>query len=122
MERRTFLKTTAAGLLVAASPLRPAFAQGKKYRIGFSQSTTLEPWRVQFNKDMKREADLHPEIELLVSDGQDKTEKQDMTAREVFDDERATWWERAVAAYPDYADYQEKTDRTIPVFVLEPVE
>ena len=61
---------------MAASPLRPAFAQGKKYRFGFSQSTTLEPWRVQFNKDMKREADQHPEIELLISDGQDKTEKQ----------------------------------------------
>ena len=34
--------------------------------------------------------------------------------------ERAAWWERAVAAYPDYADYQTKTDRLIPVFVLEP--
>jgi ribose transport system substrate-binding protein len=76
MERRTFLKTTASSLLVAASPLRSAIAQEKKYRFGFSQSTTLEPWRVQFNKDMKREADLHPEVELLVSDGQDKTEKQ----------------------------------------------
>jgi ribose transport system substrate-binding protein len=76
MERRTFLKTTAAGLLVAASPLHSVLAQGKKYRFGFSQSTTLEPWRVQFNKDMKREADMHPEIELLIADGQDKTEKQ----------------------------------------------
>jgi ribose transport system substrate-binding protein len=76
MERRTFLKTTAAGLLVAASPLHSVFAQAKKVRIGFSQSTTLEPWRVQFNKDMKREADMHPEVELLIADGQDKTEKQ----------------------------------------------
>ena len=39
--------------------------------------------------------------------------------REVDDEERAVWWERAVAAYPDYADYQVKTDRQIPVFVLE---
>ena len=31
------------------------------------------------------------------------------------------WWERAVEAWPDYATYQEKTDRQIPVFVLEPV-
>jgi ribose transport system substrate-binding protein len=54
MERRTFLNTSAAGLVVAASPFGPAFAQGKKYRFGFSQVTTLEPWRVQFNKDMKR--------------------------------------------------------------------
>ena len=44
----------------------------------------------------------------------------DMVAREVTGDEKAEWWERAVAAYPDYADYQQKTDRPIPVFVLEP--
>jgi len=41
--------------------------------------------------------------------------------REVFGDEKALWWRRAVDAYPDYADYQRKTDRQIPVFVLEPV-
>src|SRR3954453_15788881 len=40
-------------------------------------------------------------------------------AREVFGDEKALWWRRAVDAYPDYADYQRKTDRQIPVFVLE---
>ena len=45
---------------------------------------------------------------------------QAMTAREVTGDEKATWWERAVAAYPDYADYQAKTERQIPVFVLTP--
>ncbi|WP_271223602.1 nitroreductase family deazaflavin-dependent oxidoreductase [Streptosporangium carneum] len=45
---------------------------------------------------------------------------QDMTAREVSGDERAEWWERAVAAYPTYAEYQEETDRVIPVFVLDP--
>ena len=38
----------------------------------------------------------------------------------MFGDEKAIWWERAVAAYPDYADYQAKTDRQIPVFVLTP--
>jgi deazaflavin-dependent oxidoreductase (nitroreductase family) len=43
-----------------------------------------------------------------------------MTAREVAGEERAAWWERAVAAYPPYAEYQLKTDRLIPVFVLEP--
>lgn len=42
-----------------------------------------------------------------------------MIAREVAGDERAEWWERAVAAYPSYADYQRKTEREIPVFVLE---
>ena len=44
-----------------------------------------------------------------------------MKAREISGDERAQWWERAVAAYPPYAEYQQKTARQIPVFVLEPV-
>jgi deazaflavin-dependent oxidoreductase (nitroreductase family) len=57
----------------------------------------------------------NPDIEL-----QDGPVKTDMTARLVTGDEKATWWKRAVAAYPDYADYQEKTTREIPVFVLEP--
>jgi F420H(2)-dependent quinone reductase len=57
-----------------------------------------------------------PHLEL-----QDGTRSGDYVAREVTGDEKAVWWERAVAAYPDYADYQRKTDRQIPVFVLEPV-
>jgi F420H(2)-dependent quinone reductase len=56
-----------------------------------------------------------PHVEL-----QDGPVKQDMTARLVTGAERAAWWERAVAAFPDYADYQKKTDREIPVFVVEP--
>ena len=55
----------------------------------------------------------NPHVEL-----QDGPVKHDYTAREVTGDEKAVWWERAVAAYPDYADYQQKTDRQIPVFVL----
>ncbi|WP_232661702.1 nitroreductase family deazaflavin-dependent oxidoreductase [Pseudonocardia sp. TRM90224] len=51
---------------------------------------------------------------------QDGTETRDFRAREVTGDEKAVWWERAVAAYPEYANYQKKTDRQIPVFVLEP--
>jgi deazaflavin-dependent oxidoreductase (nitroreductase family) len=56
-----------------------------------------------------------PHVEL-----QDGAVKQDLTARELTGDEKAAWWERAVAAWPDYANYQTKTDREIPVFVLEP--
>ena len=48
---------------------------------------------------------------------QDGPEPFDAQVRELQGDERATWWERAVAAYPPYAEYQEKTDRTIAVFV-----
>ena len=48
---------------------------------------------------------------------QDGPEPFAVTVSEVTGDERATWWDRAVAAYPPYAEYQEKTDREIPVFV-----
>ncbi|GAA5059105.1 nitroreductase family deazaflavin-dependent oxidoreductase [Nocardia callitridis] len=56
-----------------------------------------------------------PHVEL-----RDGTELADYTAREVFGEEKAQWWERAVAVWPDYAKYQTKTDRQIPVFVLSP--
>jgi deazaflavin-dependent oxidoreductase (nitroreductase family) len=58
----------------------------------------------------------NPHVEL-----QDGTASGDYQAREVFGEEKAIWWQRAVAAYPDYADYQRKTDRDIPVFVLTPI-
>jgi len=51
---------------------------------------------------------------------QDGTQTHTYTVRELDGDERAQWWERAVAAYPDYADYQVKTTRVIPVLLLEP--
>jgi deazaflavin-dependent oxidoreductase (nitroreductase family) len=53
---------------------------------------------------------------------QDGPRKRDMIARELTGEERARWWERAVAAYPPYAEYQQKTSRQIPVFVLEPAD
>jgi deazaflavin-dependent oxidoreductase (nitroreductase family) len=59
----------------------------------------------------------NPHVEL-----QDGPVKMDYQAREVHDAERAAWWERAVAAWPDYAEYQKKTTRTIPVFVLTPID
>jgi deazaflavin-dependent oxidoreductase (nitroreductase family) len=58
----------------------------------------------------------NPDVEV-----QDGTRHVVMRAREISGAERETWWQRAVAAYPDYADYATKTDRLIPVFVLEPV-
>src|SRR6195256_2848161 len=58
----------------------------------------------------------HPQVEL-----QDGADTKDYEAREVFGDEKAAWWERAVEAWPDYAEYQTKTDRQIPVFVLTPI-
>ena len=43
-----------------------------------------------------------------------------MIARELSGEERAEWWKRAVEVYPSYAEYQQKTSREIPVFILEP--
>jgi deazaflavin-dependent oxidoreductase (nitroreductase family) len=57
----------------------------------------------------------NPQIEL-----QDGTERYDLVAREVHGAEREEWWQRCVAAYPPYAEYQENTDRTIPVLVCCP--
>ncbi len=51
---------------------------------------------------------------------QDGSEPFEAEVREVTGPERAVWWERAVAAYPPYAEYQTKTDREIPVFVASP--
>jgi F420H(2)-dependent quinone reductase len=59
----------------------------------------------------------NPHVEL-----QDGATKQDYLAREVTGDEKAVWWRRAVEAYPDYANYQKRTKRQIPVFVLEPID
>jgi deazaflavin-dependent oxidoreductase (nitroreductase family) len=53
---------------------------------------------------------------LMVQDGADRFEA---TARELEGEEREIWWRRAVEAYPPYARYQEKTDRQIPVLLVE---
>ena len=54
---------------------------------------------------------------IMVQDG---PEPFDTVARLVTGEERAAWWERAVAVFPRYAEYQEATDREIPVFVTDP--
>ena len=59
----------------------------------------------------------HPHVEL-----QDGPVKRDYVARELSGAEREEWWARAVAVWPDYARYQERTSRVIPVFLLEPLE
>jgi len=57
----------------------------------------------------------NPHVEL-----QDGATRRDYTAREITGAEKVLWWDRAVAAYPDYAAYQRRTEREIPVFVLTP--
>jgi deazaflavin-dependent oxidoreductase (nitroreductase family) len=82
---------------------------GGRYAAVASQggAPTHPFWYYNFRAD--------PRVQL-----QDGPVRQDMVAKEVTGDERAEWWERAVAAYPPYAEYQQKTTRQIPVFVLEP--
>jgi deazaflavin-dependent oxidoreductase (nitroreductase family) len=58
----------------------------------------------------------HPHVEL-----QDGSVKRDYLARELDSDERSVWWARALEVWPDYAKYQTKTERLIPVFLLEPM-
>lgn len=87
--------------------------------------------RVEFNGDYAVVASLggapknpvwfhniakHPRVEL-----QDGPDTGDYDAREVFGEAKAIWWQRAVEVWPDYADYQRKTDRDIPLFVLTPI-
>jgi len=59
----------------------------------------------------------HPEVEL-----QDGPARRRYLARLVEGEEKAAWWDRAVEAFEDYADYQERTEREIPLFVLDPVD
>jgi deazaflavin-dependent oxidoreductase (nitroreductase family) len=58
----------------------------------------------------------HPEVDI-----QDGPTKRSYRVREVSGEEKTTWWERAVAAFPNYADYQRGTEREIPVFVADPI-
>jgi deazaflavin-dependent oxidoreductase (nitroreductase family) len=59
----------------------------------------------------------NPHVEL-----QDGAMKLDYLAHQAFGEEKVSWWTRAVDAFPDYAGYQKKTSRQIPVFILEPME
>ncbi len=59
----------------------------------------------------------NPQVEL-----QDGPVLKDYTAKEASGAEREAWWERAVEAWPDYAEYQKKTSRVIPLFVLTPTD
>jgi deazaflavin-dependent oxidoreductase (nitroreductase family) len=64
----------------------------------------------------------HNIIDAPLVELQDGAVRKDYTPRELSGDERAVWWDRAVEAWPAYADYQTKTDRLIPLFLLTPTE
>jgi deazaflavin-dependent oxidoreductase (nitroreductase family) len=64
----------------------------------------------------------HNVVDAPLVELQDGPVRKDYVPRELSGEEREIWWERAVEAWPPYADYQKKTDRLIPVFLLTPVE
>jgi deazaflavin-dependent oxidoreductase (nitroreductase family) len=93
---------------IRKTPLMRVEHEGRYLAVGSKGGAPQNPvWVYNLRAD--------PDVVL-----QDGPQTWAMTAREISGEERAVWWERAVAAYPPYADYQKKTDRLIPVFVLEP--
>ena len=93
---------------VRKTPLMRVEYEGSYAAVGSKGGAPKNPvWVYNLRKN--------PQVEL-----RDGARTGEMTAREVTGEERAVWWERAVAAYPPYAEYQQRTDRLIPVFVLEP--
>jgi F420H(2)-dependent quinone reductase len=93
---------------VRKNPLMRVAHAGRYAMVGSQGGAPTDPAWV---------ANLRANPEVTVQDGPDPW---DGVAREVHGEEKAEWWERAVAAYPSYADYQKKTDREIPLFVVEP--
>jgi deazaflavin-dependent oxidoreductase (nitroreductase family) len=93
---------------VRKTPLMRVEHQGRYAAVGSKGGAPEDPLWVHNLR-------ANPRVEV-----QDGAVKLEMAAREVSGPEREQWWERAVAAYPPYAEYQQKTDRLIPVFVLEP--
>lgn len=90
------------------TPLMRVEQDGKYLAVGSKGGAPKNPvWVNNLRAD--------PEVEVW-----DATAKHDMVAREIDGDERAQWWDRAVAAFPNYAEYQSNTERLIPLFILEP--
>ena len=93
---------------VRKTPVMRVEHDGRYAAVGSQGGAPTDPnWVYNFRAE--------PRVEL-----QDGPARQAMVARELTGDERAEWWARAVAADPPYAEYQQKTSRVIPVFVLEP--
>lgn len=123
MKRREVLKlATLAAALVSSTALlstSDAFAQDKKWKIGFSQATTIEPWRAQFNKDIIAEAAKHPDVELIITDGEDKTEKQVADVENLIRQEVDALLVSPKESAGLTGVVQQAIDAKIPVFVLD---
>ncbi|WP_171175737.1 MULTISPECIES: substrate-binding domain-containing protein [unclassified Ruegeria] len=119
MKRRVFGKGLMAATALVTSFSASMVLAADNYVIGFSQVTTVEPWRVQFNKDLRAEADQHDNVELIIADANDRTEKQ------VADVENFIRQEvDAILISPKESAgltgvVEQATDAGIPVFVLD---
>lgn len=123
MKRRDILKLTAVAAVLAATtalmPADDALAQDKKFRIGFSQATTIEPWRAQFNRDIIAEAAKHPDVELIITDGEDRTEKQVADVENLIRQEVDALLVSPKESAGLTGVVQQAIDAKIPVFVLD---
>jgi ribose transport system substrate-binding protein len=120
MNRRILLRSAvfalASGALLTATG---ADAQNPKWTIGFSQATTIEPWRAQFNKDIIAEALKHPEVELIITDGEDRTEKQVADVENLIRQEVDALLISPKESAGLTGVVQQAIDAGIPVFVLD---
>src|ERR1044071_5640258 len=119
MNRRTLLSLTAVPFASTSFGAFHALAQDKKWKIGFSQATTIEPWRAQFNKDIIAEAAKHPEVELIITDGEDKTEKQVADVENLIRQEIDALLISPKESAGLTGVVQKAIDANIPVFVLD---
>ena len=120
---RDFVKYAGAAvvgaLLVAGLGSVDGWAQDKKFKIGFSQATTIEPWRAQFNKDIIAEAAKQPDVELIITDGEDKTEKQVADVENLIRQEVDALLVSPKESAGLTGVVQQAIDAKIPVFVLD---
>lgn len=122
MNRRSFSKwfmAVASTTLLVTAGGTGALQAADKYVIGFSQVTTVEPWRVQFNKDLRAEAALHDNVELIISDANDRTEKQVADVENFIRQEVDALLISPKEAAGLTGVVEQATDAGIPVFVLD---
>jgi deazaflavin-dependent oxidoreductase (nitroreductase family) len=109
MQGRPIVVVTSVGARsgkLRKTPLMRVEHEGEYLAVGSLGGAPKNPvWVHNLRKD--------PHVEL-----QDRAERHDYTARELSGAEREVWWARAVEAFPNYAVYQKKTERLIPVFLL----
>jgi F420H(2)-dependent quinone reductase len=95
---------------IRKTPLMRVERDGKYLAVASKGGAPEDPqWAANFR--------AHPDVEL-----QDGAVKKAYRVRELAGAERAEWWDHAVATWDTYAEYQKKTDRQIPLFLLEPVD